>query len=97
MSKSISITDGAVQGSILRVMDHNAVLEEMDDHIDPESNCYKYVDGATLVETIKKEEIQIQDDNELILHEIKTEGSFSEVERRCDEKFCHAVTRICGQ
>lgn len=48
LSDPIMVTGGAVQGSILGVLDHNAVLENIDsDFTQPTS---KYVDDMTLVE-----------------------------------------------
>ena len=45
-----SVTGGAVQGSVLGVMDHNAVMEAVDDELMTEA--HKYVDDLTTTETI---------------------------------------------
>ena len=53
ISEPCRITGGAVQGSILGIMDHNAVLENLDDGLD-EIYIAKYVDDITLIETVKE-------------------------------------------
>ena len=54
ISKQRKVTGGAVQGSVLGILDHNAVLENLDDNL---LHIYtaKYVDDITLVETVSKE------------------------------------------
>ena len=53
ISEPCRIAGGAVQGSILGIMDHNAVLENLDDSLD-EIYKAKYVDDITLIETVKE-------------------------------------------
>ena len=48
-----SITGGAIQGSVLGVMNHNAVLEFINDDVDQE--MYKYIDDLTLEEVISRD------------------------------------------
>ena len=51
ISEPYHITGGAVQGSVLGILDHNAVLESLDDDL---LGIYvaKYVDDITIIETI---------------------------------------------
>ena len=53
-SEPYDITGGAVQGSVLGILDHNAVLESLDDNL---LGIYvaKYVDDITMIETIPKD------------------------------------------
>ena len=53
LSDKLTVTGGAVQGSILGVMDHNAVLEDLED--DFEQRNEKYVDDMTLFEGLNSE------------------------------------------
>ena len=48
LSSEQEVTGGAVQGSVLGVMDHNAVMEYVG------KDFFKYVDDLTLTEPIKK-------------------------------------------
>ena len=48
-----SVTGGAVQGSVLGVMDHNAVMEIVDE--DFLTDSHKYVDDLTTTETIERD------------------------------------------
>ena len=48
------VTGGAVQGSVLGVMDHNAVLEFLDENI-TDQEIYKYVDDLTMDEAVQKD------------------------------------------
>ena len=50
LSDNVSITGGAVQGSILGVLDHNAVLEDIVEDLAQQTE--KYVDDMTLFEAI---------------------------------------------
>ena len=69
---SPGITGGAVQGSVLGILDHNAVLESLDDDI---FNTYiaKYLDDMTLVESVPKD-IDVEEDctGNIPLHTIST-------------------------
>ena len=53
ISEPVRITGGAVQGSVLGILDHNAVLESLDDEL---LGIYvaKYGDDITLIESIQK-------------------------------------------
>ena len=53
LSSKKSVTGGAVQGSVLGVMDHNAVMEVVDD--DFLTDSHKYVDDLTATEVIGRE------------------------------------------
>ena len=55
LSDKQAVTGGAVQGSVLGVLDHNAVMEFVDKDLNEETEVYKYVDDLTLEETIDKE------------------------------------------
>ena len=48
LSLPVEITGGAVQGSIMGVMDHNAVLEDIDDDFQIDAT-EKYVDDLSLI------------------------------------------------
>ena len=50
LSEPQDVTGGAVQGSVLGVLDHNAALENLDDNISLQTE--KYVDDVTLVEIV---------------------------------------------
>ena len=52
LSSSLPVTGGTVQGSVLGVMDHNAVMEFVDD--DFLTDSHKYVDDLTSTKTIAK-------------------------------------------
>ena len=52
-----AVTGGAVQGSILGVLDHNAVMEFIDD--DFENMSLKYVDDMTTVESLPRQDLPI--------------------------------------
>ena len=51
ISEPVRITGGAVQGSLLGILDHNAVLESLDDEL---LGIYiaKYVDDITILESV---------------------------------------------
>ena len=51
LSEDVDVTGGAVQGSILGIMEHNATLEEIDEEITIKSE--KYVEAMTLYHPIK--------------------------------------------
>ena len=51
ISNEHPVYGGAVQGSVMGVMDHNAVMEFLDDEIDYQ-DIYKYVDDLTMEEEI---------------------------------------------
>ena len=53
LSEEIIVTGGAVQGSVLGVLDHNAVVEFVDEDVD--QDIFKYIDDLTLAEQIPKD------------------------------------------
>ena len=53
VSSERDVTGGAVQGSVLGVMDHNAVMEFVDEELD--GDFFKYVDDLTMAEEIGRE------------------------------------------
>ena len=87
MSKSIKIMGGAVQGSILGVMDYNAVLEDLDCEIDG-ANVQKYVDDATVLEDVLKTPPRvIKNDKKVQLgRAIQTENAFEKVSDACEKR-----------
>ena len=52
LSRQFCVTGGAVQSSVLGVMDHNAVMETVDEEIDLPTE--KYVDDMTMIESLSK-------------------------------------------
>ena len=52
ISKPKKVTGGAVQGSVLGVLDHNVVLNDFDDSIDDEIYIAKYIDDMTMIDPI---------------------------------------------
>ena len=54
LSDEQCVTGGAVQGSVLGVMDHNVVMEFVDENMF-DQEIYKYVDDLTLNEEIAKD------------------------------------------
>ena len=87
LSEPLSVTGGAVQGSILGVMDHNAVLEDIDNRL-PDKTMQKYVDDATITECIKKAQCEPADpaSETVTVRAREIEDSFAEIERQCDRK-----------
>ena len=53
LSHEYPVTGGAIQGSVLGVMDHNSVLEFLDEDA-TDQDVYKYVDDLTLYEVVEK-------------------------------------------
>ena len=84
-SSPIAITGGAVQGSVLGVLDHNAVLESLDDEV---LNIYiaKYIDDITLVESVPKAIPWVDDGDHHLIHPPATQAAFNEIVRRANEK-----------
>ena len=57
------VTGGAVQGSVLGVLDHNVVLDDLDNEVDDNIYVAKYVDDLTMIETVNgdiKTEISLE-------------------------------------
>ena len=51
-SKPKEVTGGAVQGSVLGVLDHNVVLNDLDQGLNKDIYIAKYIDDMTMVDTI---------------------------------------------
>ena len=51
-SDKLPITSGAVQGSVLGVLDHNVVLNHLDKNLPDSIYSAKYMDDLTLIETV---------------------------------------------
>ena len=90
LSEQISVSGGAVQGSILGVLDHNAVLENIDNEfVLPAS---KYVDDMTLEESTNKCIARVVDfDDDLgkechTFHVNKTQKTLEKLEEECEIK-----------
>ena len=60
ISDPVRITGGAVQGSLLGILDHNAVLESLDDDL-LGIHIAKYVDDITIIEPVSKD-IAVKED-----------------------------------
>ena len=87
LSARKEVTGGAVQGSILGVMDHNAVLEDIDSNIPDSSMMQKYVDDATLLEAIDKSQEKISGpDGEDWARAESAEAGLAEIQKQCAEK-----------
>ena len=90
MSDPVSVTGGAVQGSILGLLDHNAVLENIDSNFSQASN--KYVDDMTLEEHTSKSSPSVVDfDDDAgrerhTFHAISTQRTLARLEEQCEVK-----------
>ena len=62
LSDQKKVTGGAVQGSVLGVLDHNVVLNNLDDDL---LSVYiaKYVDDMTIIDTVENSVPTVVDDN----------------------------------
>ena len=82
------VTGGAVQGSVLGVMDHNAVLEYIDEEIE-DQKFYKYIDDLTLEEKIEKDiRTLVDNDSEPPTHYFKpprTQETLEAISEKCNE------------
>ena len=88
LSNPHPVTGGAVQGSVLGVMDHNAIMEFIDEDNDFQQ-FYKYIDDLTLEETISKS-IQTLVDNSTeppthFFKPDKTQLTLNRLSDKCDE------------
>ena len=85
LSQDVPVTGGAVQGSILGVMDHNAVLEGIDDDYDQQTE--KYVDDLTLYEPICGETpgLDMGDGTEMI-RAVQTQCTMGAIQEACEVK-----------
>ena len=80
------VTGGAVQGSILGVLDHNAVIEFVDQGFTV--NTEKYVDDMTLIESIPRDATPYMDEayETQLFHAKETENSIAKLKTTCAEK-----------
>ena len=89
LSDEREITGGAVQGSVLGVLDHNAVMESVDGEL-VETDVFKYVDDLTLLETIDKEiPSMIDSTNERPTHSFKppkVQEGFDKLSEMCKSR-----------
>ena len=67
LSNPHPVTGGAVQGSVLGVMDHNTVMEFLDEDNDCQ-DFYKYIDDLTLQETVSKDVPTMIDNSDFPQH-----------------------------
>ena len=85
ISENRQVTGGAVQGSILGVLDHNAVLETI--RGTNETQAEKYVDDLTLFESIPPARPGYIDDNNKVSYQARgCEQSLEEIEDMCEMK-----------
>lgn len=91
ISKEHAVTGGAVQGSVLGVLDHNAVMEYLDEDIDYQ-NKYKYVDDLTAEEQIEQNiDFLIENDQATgiqihLFKPPKTQKSIEILEQACQDR-----------
>ena len=84
------VTGGAVQGSVLGVLDHNVCLNDLDRDIPEETYVAKYVDDLTIIDTAPNT-VPTQVDSTgtrplHINHSNKTQESFDSIKRTSEEK-----------
>ena len=89
LSDPMPVTGGAVQGSVLGVMDHNAVLEGLNDNI--EQAMFKYVDDLTMIEPIDPSvpcliETEQNGQTTHIFRPSVTQESFDSLTEQCQER-----------
>ena len=89
MSKPRVVTGGAVQGSVLGVLDHNVVLNNVDDDV-LDVYIAKYVDDMTLIDTVKqsvKTDIDTSGNKPLhTIHPLATQNAFNNISRKATNK-----------
>ena len=90
LSDSLKVLGGAVQGSVLGVLDHNAVLEDLDDEM-LDIYTAKYIDDLTMVETIEKSipYLLATDDLSNVLHRFvppQSQAALHEIVRKATVK-----------
>ena len=85
LSNEHEVTGGAVQGSIIGVMDHNAVLEDINDDIE-DQDLFKYIDDLTMNEDIEKEIPILTDGNTHYFRHPIMQRSFDKLGEKCEEK-----------
>ena len=90
MSDKLAVTGGAVQGSVLGVLDHNVVLNDLDKDLPDSIYLAKYVDDLTLVETVSNTvTTSIDNSGNRQLHSIKpadSQQAFNMIKRRAEAK-----------
>ena len=82
------VTGGAVQGSVLGVLDHNAVIESLDEDI-AYQDVYKYVDDLTVDEEIPQDIAYFIEHGEIDTHIYKppdTQKSMIKLEQACQDR-----------
>ena len=79
------ITGGAVQGSVLGVLDHNAVLENLDDDI-LDVYVAKYIHDITIVEQLPKDIPYIEQTDHQLVHPPRTQSAFNTTLARAESK-----------
>ena len=89
LSEPRVVTGGAVQGSVLGVIDHNVVLNNLDDNI-LDIYIAKYVDDMALIDIVDNE-VQTTVDNTANrpLHTFqppKTQAAFNQISRKANSK-----------
>ena len=88
-SDPVKITGGAVQGSVLGTLDHNVVLEDLDDGL-LDLYIAKYVDDIALLESVSKE-TPVEEDltGSRIKHTIhppKSQAALETIKNRAEQK-----------
>ena len=88
-SDPVRITGGAVQGSVLGTLDHNVVLEDLDDGL-LDLYIAKYVDDIALLESVSKE-TPVEEDltGSRIKHTIhppKSQAALETIKNRAEQK-----------
>ena len=88
LSDPMEVTGGAVQGSILGVLDHNAVIEHVDEDFPEEVETQKYVDDMTIIESIPKNADYYMDEayEKRRYRAENTEKAISSLKKTCEEK-----------
>ena len=94
ISEPVRITGGAVQGSVLGILDHNAVLESLDDNL-LDVHVTEHVDDITMVEPIPKNK-RVEEDltGSKPIHVFQPEKSqvaLDTVARRAQKKACKLI------
>ena len=89
LSEPKPVTGGAVQGSVLGVLDHNVVLNNLDDDL-LEIYVAKYVDDMTLIDVVPNSvPTDIDTNNTRPLHTIypqRSQDSFNSIVHKAEQK-----------
>ena len=69
-------------------LDHNAVLEVIDSKIGGSTSVQRYVDDATLLEDVVKDQPRIvnHDNKSQLIRAKKTETAFNSINKACEKK-----------